>query len=362
MKKILFAVLIAAFSLAGCSPADNDIDSKQVDINTTTVTFHENFLNLAGKDSAEMVSYLKDMGAGYFENLYINSDDTVSMDITKEQAIFWNDRIAEKLNQKESELKSVSNKYYAACSADYKEINVYYDMNMTFQDAFAYIGDTAIYCAMYQLINGCDNFSLSLNIYNADTGKLVSGGNLIENISYGNAEWSTSYQLTEEEEQKLILSHGNSKCASYVLDSTFIDPISVIDIFCTANGNEYTYLYINADGKTVIGLNEEERINCINLTQKYIQDIQAQFMELQAGYQIVYDDDFSGLDFYFNEALSKQEQANYFTYTETLCMMAQILLNNSDEYFIDINIYNSDSGDLVSNGNTTNGITWNIGE
>ena len=45
-----------------------------------------------------------------------------------------------------------------------------------------------------------------------------------------------------------------------------------------------------------------------------------------------------------------------------LGMLNQLLKGDSNSYYIDLSIYNSSSGELVSKGNTKDGITWNIGE
>lgn len=46
----------------------------------------------------------------------------------------------------------------------------------------------------------------------------------------------------------------------------------------------------------------------------------------------------------------------------TIGMLNQLLKGDSNSYYIDLSIYNSSSGELVSKGNTKDGITWNIGE
>lgn len=46
----------------------------------------------------------------------------------------------------------------------------------------------------------------------------------------------------------------------------------------------------------------------------------------------------------------------------TLLVYDYIIPEDSNSYYIDLSIYNSSSGELVSKGNTKDGITWNIGE
>ena len=43
---------------------------------------------------------------------------------------------------------------------------------------------------MYQILDGNPDYSIYLNIYNVDTGKLVVGGNLMnEEVSYTDEDW-----------------------------------------------------------------------------------------------------------------------------------------------------------------------------
>jgi hypothetical protein len=43
-------------------------------------------------------------------------------------------------------------------------------------------------------------------------------------------------------------------------------------------------------------------------------------------------------------------------------MLIQLLKGDGESFYIDITIYESSTGEVVSNGNTVDGITWNIGE
>ena len=95
---------------------------------------------------------------------------------------------------------------------------------------------------------------------------------------------------------------------------------------------------------------------------KPVKSIDLGLTEQEDGYDISWNTDFSEISYKFDSALSKQDQSNYFTYTETIGMLNQLLKGDSNSYYIDRSIYNSSSGELVSKGNTKDGITWNIGE
>ena len=80
------------------------------------------------------------------------------------------------------------------CNDSYNTINMYYDQELPFKKAFSCVGKTAIYCAMYQILDGNPDYSIYLNIYNVDTGKLVVGGNLMnEEVSYTDEDWEKTF-------------------------------------------------------------------------------------------------------------------------------------------------------------------------
>lgn len=51
-----------------------------------------------------------------------------------------------------------------------------------------------MHCAMYQIFDGDTDYSIYLNIYNVDTGKLVVGGDLMnEEVSYTEEDWKKTF-------------------------------------------------------------------------------------------------------------------------------------------------------------------------
>ena len=215
---------------------------------------------------------------------------------------------------------------------------------------------------MYQLFDGADDFSISLNVYNSDTGKLVAGGNLEkDDVSYDNTEWGLSYTLSEEEAEKLT-GADIQKYDVIRAKSTFIDGMSVIDILQQSGGNDYKYLYLDESNTVVMAVDENQKSNYLENMVRYLESVKSQFEKLGDSYEITWNDEFSALDLYFDSSLSKQEQTNYLNYTETLCMLCQLLSGDGESYYIDIRIHDSSTGALVSEGNTVDGITFNIGD
>lgn len=308
----------------------------------------------------ELCEYFKENGNGNYNSIDV-IDNQVRVSLNKNQADYWKDYAKKMLKEQETILTNVSPKYKASYNDLYDVINVYYDTMISFKNSFNYVGKAAIYCAMYQLFDGKEDYSLSLNVYNIDTGKIVASGNLKQdNISYDDAEWKQSYILNSEEATKLTSSYNSSDIIK--IKSNFTDGMSVIHILQSSAGNDYQYMYLDENDTVFLNISDSQKDNMINKMNKYLSSIKKQFENLGNGYEISYNSDFSKIDYKFDKNLSKQEQSNYFICVETIGMINQLLKGNGSDYYIELNIYNSATNELISSGNTNNGITWNIGE
>ena len=368
---VLTALLIACM-IAACGNAKTETNNTETNIsetNTTesgsvqtkTIVFPERFEHLSSMTEEKLANYFKDRGEEHYCDLSVE-DGLLKMSVTEEQIEYWKEYIIGQLEKQESVLTAVSPKYIADFNEKHDTISVYYDAMMSSDVAFNYVGRAAMFCAMYQLFDGADDFSISLNVYNSDTGKLVAGGNLEkDDVSYDNTEWGLSYTLSEEEAEKLT-GADIQKYDVIRAKSTFIDGMSVIDILQQSGGNDYKYLYLDESNTVVMAVDENQKSNYLENMVRYLEGIKSQFEKLGDSYEITWNDEFSALDLYFDSSLSKQEQTNYLNYTETLCMLCQLLSGDGESYYIDIRIHDSSTGALVSEGNTVDGITFNIGD
>lgn len=368
---VLTALLIACM-IAACGNAKTETNNTETNIsetNTTesgsvqtkTIFFPNRFEHLSSMTEEKLANYFKDRGEEHYCDLSVE-DGLLKMSVTEEQIEYWKEYIIGQLEKQESVLTAVSPKYIADFNEKHDTISVYYDAMMSSDVAFNYVGRAAMFCAMYQLFDGADDFSISLNVYNSDTGKLVAGGNLEkDDVSYDNTEWGLSYTLSEEEAEKLT-GADIQKYDVIRAKSTFIDGMSVIDILQQSGGNDYKYLYLDESNTVVMAVDENQKSNYLENMVRYLEGIKSQFEKLGDGYEITWNDEFSALDLYFDSSLSKQEQTNYLNYTETLCMLCQLLSGDGESYYIDIRIHDSSTGALVSEGNTVDGITFNIGD
>ena len=368
---VLTALLIACM-IAACGNAKTETNNTETNIsetNTTesgsvqtkTIFFPNRFEHLSSMTEEKLANYFKDRGEEHYCDLSVE-DGLLKMSVTEEQIEYWKEYTIGQLEKQESVLTAVSPKYIADFNEKHDTISVYYDAMMSSDVAFNYVGRAAMFCAMYQLFDGADDFSISLNVYNSDTGKLVAGGNLEkDDVSYDNTEWGLSYTLSEEEAEKLT-GADIQKYDVIRAKSTFIDGMSVIDILQQSGGNDYKYLYLDESNTVVMAVDENQKSNYLENMVRYLEGIKSQFEKLGDGYEITWNDEFSALDLYFDSSLSGQDQTNYLNYSETLCMLCQLLSGDGESYYIDIRIHDSSTGALISEGNTVDGITFNIGD
>ena len=193
---VLTALLIACM-IAACGNAKTETNNTETNIsetNTTesgsvqtkTIVFPDRFEHLSSMTEEKLANYFKDRGEEHYCDLSVE-DGLLKMSVTEEQIEYCKEYTIGQLEKQESVLTAVSPKYIADFNEKHDTISVYYDAMMSSDDAFNYVGRAAMFCAMYQLFDGAEDFSISLYVYNLDTGKLVTGGNLEEDdVSYEN--------------------------------------------------------------------------------------------------------------------------------------------------------------------------------
>ena len=362
-KPRIHMILCLSFILlmaTGCSYTKQDSSSQYENKTLSTIIIPDTFEGLSGMDENELIDYFEKNGEGNYEDLKI-VDGHVEFSVTEKQRQYWMEYAKKMADSQETTLTASSKKYHAECNEAYDTINAYYDTIISFKDVFKYVGKAEIYCALYQIFDGKEKYSLSLNVYNVDTGKLVAGGNLEkDDVSYDNTEWKASYTLDSAEISELKTKH-TEEGDIFTVKSTFIDGMSTIDILQSAGGNGYQYIYFDDNGSVSMKADNTQRDTLLANMEQYLSDVSKQFSELGDGYEITWKSDFSSIDFKFDSKLSKQDQSNYFIYVETICMLNQVLESADNSYYIDLNIYDSSTGELVSTGNTKDGISWNIG-
>ena len=171
----------------------NVIKNPTVLEDTIEIVFPEQFEGLSGYDEEALVDYLKENSDGNYQKIEC-IDGQVNMVATQEEIEYWKGYVEKHIDDQKAVLTGINQKYDMCCNDSYNTINMYYDQELSFKKAFSCVGKTAIYCAMYQILDGNPDYSIYLNIYNVDTGKLVVGGNLMnEEVSYTDEDWEKTF-------------------------------------------------------------------------------------------------------------------------------------------------------------------------
>ena len=184
MKKRTLTVLVVVLVCTFLTACSKEIDTVTESVNekessviknptvledTIEIVFPEQFEGLSGYDEEALVDYL-------------------------EEIEYWKGYVEKHIDDQKAVLTGINQKYDMCCNDSYNTINMYYDQELSFIKAFSCVGKTAIYCAMYQILDGNPDYSIYLNIYNVDTGKLVVGGNLMnEEVSYTDEDWEKTF-------------------------------------------------------------------------------------------------------------------------------------------------------------------------
>ena len=261
-KKIGISIIIflCVCALAACGNNKNDNSISTSDVSDyITISIPESFENLSGMDENKLLEYLENNGDGNYEDLAI-ADGVVVISVTEGQANYWKKFAKDLADAYVSTLTDVSPKYKALYNDSYDAISVYYDTAISFEEAFSYVGKAAMYCALYQIFDGKQDYAITLNVYNVDTEKLIAGGNLeTGEVSYDDTDWEKSYTLNAEEAAALE-SKYESDGQMINIKSSFINGMSVIDVLQAAAGNGYQYVYIDSDGVVQLKVDDDQKI------------------------------------------------------------------------------------------------------
>lgn len=361
IKRIIGFTLVI-LSILGISACDSkNVPKRDIIEKNFTIEFDTVFQNLAGLDSQELVDYFKKNGKDNYQKNEADEKNTVNLELTDAQVEYWKKFTQNKLENKQQEFSDINSRYYVTYSEKYDEINAYYDLRLDSDEVFDFVKSTCMYCAMYQLFEGVEEYQLNLNVFNVDTEQLVVKNNLkTDNMSYDNAEWKESYTISNEEEQKI--KSNFSQVEDIQINSSGVDDISLIGILVKSTESDYSYLYIDESDIVHIGVTDSEKNSLVQELQNYLSELERQFEELGDNYKISVNENYSEIEYKFDSKLSKQNQMNYVVYSETICALIQELIDNSQKYYIKINILDSSSGILISSGDSEQGINWNMGE
>ena len=190
MKKVICGILclVLVFLVTSCG-----IEAPQEE--TQSIVFTKRFLMVVDVSPEEWIEDLNNMGANQYERLYVNDDnEAVTMEVTAEQREYWLSVVEKGLNNLQKEITALNDDYKITYSSNYTHIDIYYNPEMPLPDAGYYVVYADAFCIFGQLLNGVDaaGWFVSCNIYNSDTGKLVTSGDRETGLYYDTDDWEAS--------------------------------------------------------------------------------------------------------------------------------------------------------------------------
>lgn len=120
--------------------------------------------------------------------------DSITMYVTEEQREFWIKSRKELLDDLNRRISTYNSDYHIDYSEDCRELSLYYDTNLSVHIVAEHIFLSLFHCELYQIFSqNEDNPDVQVNIYNSQTGKLVTTGNG-NHIGYEEEDWIRSIE------------------------------------------------------------------------------------------------------------------------------------------------------------------------
>lgn len=190
MKKCSFILLaiVTMCMLAACS-------QKKPEKEGMKIVFSEKFLGIAQMTPENWVADLIDSSEANYVDVYVNDDgESVTLEISQEQQDYWLTSRADLLDQLKNQFAQLGSGYRIEYNEEYSHIDLYYNLELDAYDAIYYVMYTETFCISQQLFMGVgyDEWTVSFNIYNSDTGKLVTSGDSNTGLSYTESDWEAS--------------------------------------------------------------------------------------------------------------------------------------------------------------------------
>lgn len=194
-RKILVLLIFTLLIFSGCTPTSTENTMKEV----VDIVFTEKFLRIVQMDPDAWVNDLVETSEGQYVSVYVNDDGvSVTLQITEDQRAYWIEPRAELTNMLKRDFSAIDPEYSIEINEDYSHIDFYYNLELDAYDAAYYVIYIESFCICQQLFNGVapEEWFVSINIYNSDTGLLVTSGDSNTGLSYTTADWDASKQLT----------------------------------------------------------------------------------------------------------------------------------------------------------------------
>ena len=122
----------------------------------------------------------------------------------------------------------------------------------------------------------------------------------------------------------------------------------------------YIDVYENEDGTVTVEITEQQKQEYwLPSRGELMEELQEQLKEYDENYRLEHNDSYTQVDAYYNLELPADKAIIFVIYAEVLCASYQLFSGvDSEEWRVEINIYNSDTGKLVKSGSSDADMTY----
>lgn len=188
------------------------------------------------------------------------------------------------------------------------------------------------------VMTGCSNFM------NEDNSTVISDVQTTENVTYENIEETKEYYFPHS----LTAMAGRSAdtLASELEETGEVEKIVVND---SGTDHDSITMYIT----------EEQRKFWIESRKDLLDHLSKEMSAYKSEYHVEYNEDCTVLSLYYDTDLDAHKAVEFYYISQFFCGMYQILNGiYGDNWNVDISVYNSKTGKIVTSGDTWQGLSY----
>ena len=127
---------------------------------------------------------------------------------------------------------------------------------------------------------------------------------------------------------------------------TGTDPAEDVE-FMNGKGAEYSMSAKVSEGNLVLELTDSQRDAFVQRNNEFIDQLANSLLSTSEYYKFVKDENYKKVDFYFDELASPMAQVQAVFGAASGYRLNQILINNTTDWHVEVNIYNCHTGKAV---------------
>lgn len=139
-----------------------------------------------------------------------------------------------------------------------------------------------------------------------------------------------------------------------------VSPEDWVESLNDLGSGQYVDLYVSGDGQTVtLEITETHQSFWMGVVEYGLEKLKEDFSGISSTYKVEYSSDYRCLDFYYDLDLPVTDAMYYIIYFEVYCAFGQMLNGvASNSWYVSASIYNSDTGKLVTSGDSEAGLEY----